>query len=49
LAFGSAEAVTEKLIAFRDNGVQRMFVWPVADEIVQLQRFRKEVMNRLEA
>jgi alkanesulfonate monooxygenase SsuD/methylene tetrahydromethanopterin reductase-like flavin-dependent oxidoreductase (luciferase family) len=38
LAFGSAEAVTEKLMAFRDNGVQRIFVWPVVDEIVQLQR-----------
>jgi hypothetical protein len=49
LAFGSAEAVTEKLSAFRDNGVQRIFVWPVADEIVQLQRYREEVMNRLDA
>jgi hypothetical protein len=49
LAFGSAEAVTEKLIAFRDHGVQRMFLWPVADEIVQLQRFSEEVMSRLDA
>jgi alkanesulfonate monooxygenase SsuD/methylene tetrahydromethanopterin reductase-like flavin-dependent oxidoreductase (luciferase family) len=49
LAFGSAEAVTEKLSAFRDAGVQRMFLWPVADEIEQLQRFREEVVTRLDA
>jgi alkanesulfonate monooxygenase SsuD/methylene tetrahydromethanopterin reductase-like flavin-dependent oxidoreductase (luciferase family) len=49
LAFGSVEAVTEKLGAFRDAAVLRIFVWPVADEIVQLQRFREEVMNRLDS
>jgi hypothetical protein len=36
-------------MAFRDNGVRRIFLWPIADEIVQLQRFREEVMNRLDA
>jgi alkanesulfonate monooxygenase SsuD/methylene tetrahydromethanopterin reductase-like flavin-dependent oxidoreductase (luciferase family) len=49
LSFGSAEAVMEKVVAFRDAGVQRMFLWPVADEIVQLQRFSEEVMTRLDA
>lgn len=44
LAFGPAEAVVEKLTAFRDAGVQRMFLWPVADDIEQLQRFSDEVM-----
>jgi hypothetical protein len=39
----------EKVVAFRDAGVQRMFLWPVADEIVQLQRFSEEVMTRLDA
>ncbi len=38
LAFGPAEAVLEKLAAFRDAGVQWMFLWPVTDEIEQLHR-----------
>lgn len=46
LAFGPAERVAEKLSAFRDSGVQRMFVWPVTDEIEQLRRFA-DVMTRL--
>jgi alkanesulfonate monooxygenase SsuD/methylene tetrahydromethanopterin reductase-like flavin-dependent oxidoreductase (luciferase family) len=49
LAFGPAEAVVEKLIAFRDAGVQWMFLWPVADDIEQLQRFADQVMPRLQA
>src|SRR6476661_7245412 len=48
LAFGPAEAVLEKLAAFRDAGVQRMFMWPVADDIEQLQRFGDEVMAPLQ-
>ncbi|HLN76357.1 MAG TPA: LLM class flavin-dependent oxidoreductase [Nocardioidaceae bacterium] len=47
LAFGSADAVVEKLAAFRDAGVHRMFVWPVTDNIEQLERFGGEVMPRL--
>ena len=49
LAFGQAEAVVEKLIAFRDAGVQWMFLWPVADDIEQLQRFADQVMPPLQA
>jgi alkanesulfonate monooxygenase SsuD/methylene tetrahydromethanopterin reductase-like flavin-dependent oxidoreductase (luciferase family) len=49
LAFGSAEAVAEKLAAFRDAGVQLMFLWPVTEEITQLQRFHDEVMARMDA
>ena len=44
LAFGSAADVAEKLAAFRDVGVQLMFLWPVTDEIEQLQRFHDEVI-----
>ncbi len=44
LAFGPAEAVAEKLLAFRDAGVQRVFVWPVADDLEQLRRFGEQVM-----
>jgi alkanesulfonate monooxygenase SsuD/methylene tetrahydromethanopterin reductase-like flavin-dependent oxidoreductase (luciferase family) len=45
LGFGSAEAVLEKVLAFRDAGAQWMFVWPVADDIEQLRRFSEEVMT----
>jgi alkanesulfonate monooxygenase SsuD/methylene tetrahydromethanopterin reductase-like flavin-dependent oxidoreductase (luciferase family) len=48
LAFGSAQSVSEKVGAFREAGVQRMFVWPVADEVTQIQLFSAEVMTRLD-
>lgn len=44
LAFGSAEQVLDKIAAFRDAGVQRMFVWPVGDDIEQIQRFGQQVL-----
>jgi alkanesulfonate monooxygenase SsuD/methylene tetrahydromethanopterin reductase-like flavin-dependent oxidoreductase (luciferase family) len=47
LAFGSAEEVAAKLAAFRDAGVQRMFLWPVADELEQLRRVADEVVPLL--
>ena len=47
LGFGPAEAVAERLAAFRDAGVQRVFLWPVADDLEQLRRFSAEVMSRL--
>ena len=48
LAFGSAEAMVERLTAFRDAGVQRVFLWPVTDEVAQLQRFAEEVLPRVQ-
>ena len=33
----------EKLSAFARSGVQRVFIWPVADEVHQLERFWNEV------
>ena len=47
LAFGPAESVVEKLAAFRDAGVQWIFLWPVADEIEQLHRLAEEVVAPL--
>ena len=47
LAFGPAESVVEKLAAFRDAGMQWMFLWPVADEIEQLHRLAEEVVAPL--
>jgi alkanesulfonate monooxygenase SsuD/methylene tetrahydromethanopterin reductase-like flavin-dependent oxidoreductase (luciferase family) len=43
LPVGPAEIFVEKLTAFAAAGVQRVFVWPVADEADQLERFWREV------
>lgn len=43
LPFGSADVVANKLNAFREAGVSRVFIWPVADELEQLRRFTTEV------
>jgi alkanesulfonate monooxygenase SsuD/methylene tetrahydromethanopterin reductase-like flavin-dependent oxidoreductase (luciferase family) len=43
LPVGPAEMFAEKLSAFAMAGVQRVFVWPVADEAEQLERFWAEV------
>jgi alkanesulfonate monooxygenase SsuD/methylene tetrahydromethanopterin reductase-like flavin-dependent oxidoreductase (luciferase family) len=49
LPFGSADVVADKLIAFRDAGVKRVFLWPIADELEQLTRFAAEVIPQLDA
>ncbi len=49
LAFGSAELVAERLRAFRDAGAQWMFLWPVGDEIEQLELFGQQVTPLLQA
>jgi hypothetical protein len=36
---GPAELFAQKLSAFARTGVQRVFVWPVADEARQLELF----------
>jgi alkanesulfonate monooxygenase SsuD/methylene tetrahydromethanopterin reductase-like flavin-dependent oxidoreductase (luciferase family) len=43
LAIGPAEEVAAKLDAFSRAGLQRAFIWPVADEQRQLERFRDQV------
>lgn len=43
LPIGPPELFVEKLKAFAKAGVQRVFVWPVADELHQLERFANEV------
>jgi alkanesulfonate monooxygenase SsuD/methylene tetrahydromethanopterin reductase-like flavin-dependent oxidoreductase (luciferase family) len=43
LPIGPPEAFADKLTAFADAGVQRVFIWPVADEVNQLERFWNEV------
>jgi len=43
LPIGPPELFAEKLNAFAKAGVQRVFIWPVADEVQQLHRFWNEV------
>ena len=43
LPIGPPELFAEKLTAFARAGVQRVFIWPVADEIDQLERFWNDV------
>jgi alkanesulfonate monooxygenase SsuD/methylene tetrahydromethanopterin reductase-like flavin-dependent oxidoreductase (luciferase family) len=47
LPFGTVDAVLDKLMAFRDAGVQRVFIWPVDDELGQLHRFAEEILPAL--
>jgi probable F420-dependent oxidoreductase len=43
LLIGPAEVCAERLAAFADAGARRIFVWPLADELAQLERFRELV------
>jgi probable F420-dependent oxidoreductase len=43
LPIGPPELFAEKLTAFAKAGVQRVFIWPVADEVRQLERFWNDV------
>ena len=47
LPIGPAEHFAEKLSAFANAGVQRVFVWPVHDEVKQLERFCDAVLPAL--
>jgi len=47
LPVGPAAAFAEKLSAFRDAGVQRVLIWPVADEQRQLELFCEKVRPAL--
>lgn len=40
---GPPEAFAEKLNAFRAGGVQRIYLWPIADETDQLRLFQERV------
>jgi hypothetical protein len=41
--------MAERLAAWREAGVQRVFLWPVADELEQLRRFAELVRPALAA
>ena len=43
LLIGEATDCAEKLAAYQVAGVQRVFVWPVDDELAQLETFATRV------
>ena len=43
LPIGPAEACAEQLAAYAAAGAQRVFLWPLADELQQLEIFRERV------
>jgi alkanesulfonate monooxygenase SsuD/methylene tetrahydromethanopterin reductase-like flavin-dependent oxidoreductase (luciferase family) len=44
LPIGSAEQCAERISAYQDAGAERIFVWPLADDLDQLERFRGDVV-----
>jgi alkanesulfonate monooxygenase SsuD/methylene tetrahydromethanopterin reductase-like flavin-dependent oxidoreductase (luciferase family) len=49
LPIGPAEVCAERLSAFAEVGVQRVLVWPLGDEVSQLELFRERVIPLVEA
>jgi alkanesulfonate monooxygenase SsuD/methylene tetrahydromethanopterin reductase-like flavin-dependent oxidoreductase (luciferase family) len=45
LPIGPPELCAERIAAFKQAGAQRIFVWPLADELRQLERFRELVSD----
>ena len=43
LPIGSAEECALRVKAFAEAGAQRLFVWPLRDEVAQLELFRERV------
>jgi alkanesulfonate monooxygenase SsuD/methylene tetrahydromethanopterin reductase-like flavin-dependent oxidoreductase (luciferase family) len=44
LPIGSAEQCAQRISAYQEAGAERIFVWPLADELQQLERFREDVV-----
>jgi alkanesulfonate monooxygenase SsuD/methylene tetrahydromethanopterin reductase-like flavin-dependent oxidoreductase (luciferase family) len=44
LPIGPAEVCAERIAAFADAGAERLFVWPLRDDIRQLELFRERVV-----
>ena len=47
LPIGPAELCAERLSKFASAGAQRIFVWPLGDELAQLELFREQVAPRV--
>ena len=48
LLVGSPEHCAEKILAYQRAGLQRMYLWPVAEEVEQLNRFSEWVRPLLQ-
>jgi alkanesulfonate monooxygenase SsuD/methylene tetrahydromethanopterin reductase-like flavin-dependent oxidoreductase (luciferase family) len=48
LPIGSALSCAEKLAAYQKVGVQRVYLWPLADELEQIKIFRERVVPLIE-
>lgn len=48
LPIGSAENCAEKLAAYQKVGVQRVYLWPLADELEQIKIFMRQVVPLIE-
>jgi alkanesulfonate monooxygenase SsuD/methylene tetrahydromethanopterin reductase-like flavin-dependent oxidoreductase (luciferase family) len=44
LPIGSAELCAGRISAYAEAGAERVFVWPLADELRQLEVFREDVV-----
>jgi alkanesulfonate monooxygenase SsuD/methylene tetrahydromethanopterin reductase-like flavin-dependent oxidoreductase (luciferase family) len=44
LPIGSAQDCAEKLAAYQKVGVQRVYLWPIADELEQIKIFSRQVI-----
>jgi alkanesulfonate monooxygenase SsuD/methylene tetrahydromethanopterin reductase-like flavin-dependent oxidoreductase (luciferase family) len=49
LPIGSAEQCAERISAYAEAGAERVFVWPLADELPQLETFRERVVPLVSA
>jgi alkanesulfonate monooxygenase SsuD/methylene tetrahydromethanopterin reductase-like flavin-dependent oxidoreductase (luciferase family) len=47
LPIGSPAACLELMTRYRDAGMQRVLLWPMRDEIEQLERVAAEIIPRL--
>ena len=47
LPIGSADECAEKLAAYRDAGVNRIYLWPLVDEQEQIQIFIEKVAHQI--
>ena len=49
LPIGSAQNCAEKLAAYQKVGVQRVYLWPIADELEQIKIFMEQVVPLIDA
>lgn len=49
LPIGSAQECAEKLAAYHNAGAQRVYLWPIADELEQIKIFMRQVVSLIES